>query len=182
VQLRLKFWRWRRSRCSWPWLRSGRSCSSDGPSHDTIRDRRGRPASHAGPARTVAGRLLWGASSEAYYRVDRLLRQLADPNLHDIPGNLPFRVEMWDGEHLRLGRGRVDERRDRACCARRGVCKLSWPAVYVAEWSAGHTAALAGRIELRLSRRPHALTSTASAAQSFEESGNGGARGYRQTR
>ena len=26
---------------------------------------------------------LWGASSEAYFRVDRLLRQLADPNLHD---------------------------------------------------------------------------------------------------
>jgi hypothetical protein len=35
---------------------------------------------------------LWGASSKAYFRVDRLLRQLADPNLHDIPGNLPFRL------------------------------------------------------------------------------------------
>jgi hypothetical protein len=44
---------------------------------------------------------LWGASSEAYFRVDRLLRQLADPNLSDIPRNLPFHVEMWDGEHLR---------------------------------------------------------------------------------
>ena len=39
---------------------------------------------------------LWGASSEAYFRVDELLRQLANPNLHDIPRNLPFRVEMWD--------------------------------------------------------------------------------------
>jgi hypothetical protein len=44
---------------------------------------------------------LWGTSSEVYFRVDRLLRQLADPNLPDIPSNLPFRVEMWDGEHIR---------------------------------------------------------------------------------
>jgi hypothetical protein len=46
---------------------------------------------------------LWGASSEAYFRVDELLRQLANPNLHDIPRNLPFRVEMWDGsdQHVR---------------------------------------------------------------------------------
>lgn len=47
------------------------------------------------------GKSLWGASSEAYFRFDRLLRQLADPNLHDIPNNLPFRVEMWDREHIR---------------------------------------------------------------------------------
>jgi hypothetical protein len=39
---------------------------------------------------------LWGASSEAYFRVDGLLRELANPNLHDIPTNLPYRVEMWD--------------------------------------------------------------------------------------
>ena len=39
---------------------------------------------------------LWGAGSEAYFRVDELLQQLANPNLHDIPHNLPFRVEMWD--------------------------------------------------------------------------------------
>jgi hypothetical protein len=44
---------------------------------------------------------LWGTSSEIYFRVDRLLRQLADPNLPDIPSNLPFRVEMWEREHLR---------------------------------------------------------------------------------
>ena len=32
-----------------------------------------------------------------------LLRQLANPNLHDIPRNLPFRVEMWDqsDQHIR---------------------------------------------------------------------------------
>jgi hypothetical protein len=39
---------------------------------------------------------LWGASSDAYFRVDGLLRELANPNLHDIPTHLPFRVEMWD--------------------------------------------------------------------------------------
>ena len=50
-----------------------------------------------------ASKSLWGASSEAYFRVDELLRQLANPNLHDIPRNLPFRVEMWDGsdQHVR---------------------------------------------------------------------------------
>ena len=37
------------------------------------------------------------------FRVDELLRQLANPNLHDIPRNLPFRVEMWDRseQHVR---------------------------------------------------------------------------------
>jgi hypothetical protein len=46
---------------------------------------------------------LWGASSEAHSHVERLLRELANPNLHDIPTNLPFRVEMWDrhDEHIR---------------------------------------------------------------------------------
>ena len=39
-----------------------------------------------------ASKGLWGASSAAYFRVDELLRQLANPNLHDIPRNLPFRV------------------------------------------------------------------------------------------
>ena len=50
-----------------------------------------------------ASKSLWGASSEAYFRVDELLRQLANPNLHDIPRNLPFRVEMWDAadQHIR---------------------------------------------------------------------------------
>jgi hypothetical protein len=45
---------------------------------------------------------LWGASSDAYFRVDKLLRELANPNLHDI-GNLHFRVELWDrhAEHIR---------------------------------------------------------------------------------
>ena len=50
-----------------------------------------------------ASKGLWGASSAAYFRVDELLRQLANPNLHDVPRNLPFRVEMWDrsDQHIR---------------------------------------------------------------------------------
>jgi hypothetical protein len=39
---------------------------------------------------------LWGASTDAYFRVDELLREPANPNLHDVPSNLPFRVELWD--------------------------------------------------------------------------------------
>jgi len=28
--------------------------------------------------------------------VDKLLQQLANPNLHDIPSNLAIHVELWD--------------------------------------------------------------------------------------
>jgi hypothetical protein len=50
-----------------------------------------------------ASKALWGASSTAYFPVDELLRQLANPKLHDISRNLPFRVEMWDcnDQHIR---------------------------------------------------------------------------------
>jgi hypothetical protein len=34
---------------------------------------------------------------------------LADPNLHDIPGNLPFRVEMWDRETDPKDKKKADE-------------------------------------------------------------------------
>jgi len=46
---------------------------------------------------------LWGTSSDFYFKVDALLRELANPNLHDIPTNLPFRVELWDrnDQHIR---------------------------------------------------------------------------------
>jgi hypothetical protein len=37
-----------------------------------------------------ASKGLWGASSAAYFRVDELLRQLANPNLHDIRATSPF--------------------------------------------------------------------------------------------
>ena len=43
-----------------------------------------------------------GAYSKLSVRVDRLLRELANPNLHDI-ANMNFRVELWDryGQHIR---------------------------------------------------------------------------------
>jgi hypothetical protein len=46
---------------------------------------------------------LWGTSSELYFRVDKLLNQLANPNLHDIPSNLQIHVELWDryDKHIR---------------------------------------------------------------------------------
>ena len=51
-----------------------------------------------------ASKGLWGASSAAYFRVDELLRELANPNLHDIPRNLPSalrcgtsRINTFDG-------------------------------------------------------------------------------------
>jgi len=45
---------------------------------------------------------LWGRSRTLYFRVDDLLRQLSNPNLHDI-ANLSYRVELWDrhGNHIR---------------------------------------------------------------------------------
>jgi len=45
---------------------------------------------------------LWTTSSELYSQVDQLLRQLANPNLHDIT-NLSNHVELWDrhGQHIR---------------------------------------------------------------------------------
>jgi hypothetical protein len=46
---------------------------------------------------------VWSTSSDLYHRVDALLRELADPKLHDIPLRLPFRVELWDRsqQHIR---------------------------------------------------------------------------------
>src|ERR1700684_3459021 len=43
-----------------------------------------------------------GAYSNLYRRVDNLLRELANPNLHDI-ANMSFRVELWDrhANHVR---------------------------------------------------------------------------------
>jgi hypothetical protein len=45
---------------------------------------------------------LWSRSSKLYFRVDELLRQLANPNLHDI-ANMNFGIEMWEqyAEHIR---------------------------------------------------------------------------------
>ena len=90
-----------------------------------------------------ASKSLWGASSEAYFRVDELLRQLANPNLHDIPRNLPFRVEMWDqsDQHIRwvisASASVAIGRRGAGC----GDCELSGSAVHVAEWDTGYSTA-----------------------------------------
>ena len=48
-----------------------------------------------------ASKSLWGRRRTSAWT--ELLRQLANPNLHDIPRNLPFRVEMWDqsDQHIR---------------------------------------------------------------------------------
>jgi hypothetical protein len=45
---------------------------------------------------------LWCASSDAYFRVDGLLRELSNPNLHDINSNLGYHVELWDGRDLHI--------------------------------------------------------------------------------
>jgi hypothetical protein len=40
-------------------------------------------------------KILWGASSDLHFCVDKLLAQLANPNLHDIPTSLSFHIEAW---------------------------------------------------------------------------------------
>jgi hypothetical protein len=83
-----------------------------------------------------ASKSLWGASSEAYFRVDALLRQLANPNLHDIPHNLPFRVEMWgqSDQHVRWVIAGTSQRHHRTRGDGCGDCELSGSAVQGAEW------------------------------------------------
>jgi hypothetical protein len=46
-----------------------------------------------------------GAKDELYYRIDRALRELANPNLHDVNLVTAFRIELWDRygrDHLRM--------------------------------------------------------------------------------
>jgi hypothetical protein len=44
----------------------------------------------------------WNTSSTLYRRIDEVLRELANPNLHDI-ADLSQHVELWDrhGQHIR---------------------------------------------------------------------------------
>lgn len=46
---------------------------------------------------------MWGTSSELYFRIDELLRELANPNLHEIFSTSAFQVELWDrhAQHIR---------------------------------------------------------------------------------
>jgi hypothetical protein len=50
----------------------------------------------------AAARTTEGAYSDLYDHVDRLLLELANPNLHDI-ANMAYRVELWDrhAKHIR---------------------------------------------------------------------------------
>jgi hypothetical protein len=45
--------------------------------------------------------LFQGAYAGLYQRVDKLLRELENPNLHDI-ANMNFRVELWDRYALHI--------------------------------------------------------------------------------
>ncbi len=47
---------------------------------------------------------LWGTSSDLYFRMDELLRELANPNIHDINPNMSYRVELWDEPDLHNGK------------------------------------------------------------------------------
>ena len=46
---------------------------------------------------------MWGTSSELYFRIDELLRELANPNLHEIFSTSAFQIELWDrnADHIR---------------------------------------------------------------------------------
>jgi hypothetical protein len=63
-------------------------------------------------------RTLWDSTYGFYWKVDELLRQVANPNLHDIPLNLQFRVEMWDrlNQHIRFVVRREQHRCPGASC------------------------------------------------------------------
>ena len=41
-------------------------------------------------------RLFGNAKGELYSRIDLLLRELANPNLHDVNLATAFRIELWD--------------------------------------------------------------------------------------
>jgi hypothetical protein len=45
--------------------------------------------------------LVRGTYAGLYERVDKLLRELENPNLHDI-ANMSFRVELWDQHALHI--------------------------------------------------------------------------------
>jgi hypothetical protein len=38
---------------------------------------------------------LWRAASDFHFRVDAMMRQLENPNLHDIQ-NMSYRIDLWD--------------------------------------------------------------------------------------
>ena len=46
---------------------------------------------------------VWGASSELYFKIEELLRELSNPNLHGIFPASAFQIELWDrhAQHVR---------------------------------------------------------------------------------
>jgi hypothetical protein len=50
-------------------------------------------------------RIFGAAKSEFYSRIDKLLRELANPNLHEVNLVTAFKIELWDRygkDHLRM--------------------------------------------------------------------------------
>jgi hypothetical protein len=43
-----------------------------------------------------------GTSSHLYFRIDELLRELANPNLHHLTSDMPYRIELWDRYALHI--------------------------------------------------------------------------------
>jgi hypothetical protein len=83
-----------------------------------------------------------------------LLRELANPNLHDIPTNLPFRVELWDrtGQHTRWAISASTSVAVGHAALDAAIASLPARAPYVTQWNSGYprtcpemrTVALAG--------------------------------------
>jgi hypothetical protein len=44
----------------------------------------------------------WDRSFDLHTRIQGLLRELANPNLHDINPNLGYHIELWDEPGLRV--------------------------------------------------------------------------------
>jgi hypothetical protein len=46
-----------------------------------------------------------GVNNDLYFKIDRALRELANPNLHELNLDCGFRIEVWDrygNDHLRM--------------------------------------------------------------------------------
>jgi hypothetical protein len=52
---------------------------------------------------TFSRRCIWGTSSELYFKIEQLLRELSNPNLHGIFPVSAFQIELWDrhAQHVR---------------------------------------------------------------------------------
>ena len=79
-----------------------------------------------------------GVSVNRYRRVDARLRELSNPNLHDI-ANMQTRVKLWTPDGSTFGGRRGDCERDyRSCRVRRGRKELAARTLHPAEWDIGN--------------------------------------------